>query len=103
MKLLLPCKTIRTSAGQTLHNILVEVLLYIGSAMALAVGCQPEGTCCQCCFVLTGRLYFVDVAMASAAGAEAPALRARAPAGEGILLLTTAPPELLFLVRSVAA
>jgi hypothetical protein len=98
MKLLLPCKTIRTSASQTLHNILVKVLLYIGSSMALAVGCQPEGTCCQCCFVLTGRLCFVDVAVASAAGAEA-----RAPAGEGILLLTIAPPELLFLVRSVTA
>jgi hypothetical protein len=46
---------------------------------------------------------FVEVVVAGAAAAEAPALRAHVPADEGVLSLTTAPLELLLLVRSVAA
>jgi hypothetical protein len=59
--------------SQTLHGVLEEVLLYIGSAMALLVGCQPEDTCYQCCFALTGRMCFVGVVAASAAATETPA------------------------------
>jgi hypothetical protein len=46
---------------------------------------------------------FVEVAVASAAVAEAPALRAHVCADEGVLSLTADPPELLFLVQFVAA
>jgi hypothetical protein len=46
---------------------------------------------------------FVEVVVAGAAAAEAPTLRAHVPTDEGVLLLTVALPELLFLVRSVAA
>jgi hypothetical protein len=45
---------------------------------------------------------FAEVVVAGAAAAEAPALRAYVPADKGVLSLTVAPPELLFLVRSVA-
>jgi hypothetical protein len=103
MTLLLAHKTLRTSAGQTLHSILVEVLLYTGFATTLVVGCQLEDTCYQCCFILTGRMCFAKVVVADAAIAEAPALTAHVPADEGALLLAATPPELLFLVRSVAA
>jgi hypothetical protein len=41
---------------------------------------------------------FVEVVVASAAAAEAPALRAHVPVDEGVLSLTIALPELLFLV-----
>jgi hypothetical protein len=89
--------------GQTVYSILVDVLLCIGSAMVLAVGCQLDDTCCQCCFASTGRMYFVEVVVAGAAAAEAPDLTAHAPADEGVLSLAVAPLELLFLVRYVAA
>jgi hypothetical protein len=46
---------------------------------------------------------FVQVVAAGATATEAPALRAHVPTGEGVLSLTVDPPELLFLVRSVAA
>jgi hypothetical protein len=64
--------------------------------MVLAIGCQPEDTCYQCCFVSTGRMCFVEVVVAGAAAAEAPALRAHVLTDEGVLLLTVALPELLF-------
>jgi hypothetical protein len=41
---------------------------------------------------------FVEVVVAGAAAAEAPALRAHVPADEGVLSLAAAPPELFFLV-----
>jgi hypothetical protein len=71
--------------------------------MVLAVGCQLEDTCCQCCFASTGRMYFVEVVVAGGAAVEAPALMAYAPTDEGVLSLAVAPLELLFLVRYVAA
>jgi hypothetical protein len=95
-------KTLRTSVGQTLHSILAEVLLSIGSATVLPVGCQLEDTYCRCCFASTGRLCFVEAVVAGAAAVEAPALRAHVPTDEGVLSLATAPPELLFLVQFVA-
>jgi hypothetical protein len=102
-KLLSPLKTSRTSAGQTLHSILAEVLPYIGLARALAVDCQLEDTCCRCCFVLTGRMCSVEVVMADTGAVEAPALRPRVPDDEGVLLLVVAPRELIFRVQSVVA
>jgi hypothetical protein len=98
MKLLPPHKTLRTSMGQTLRSILVEVLLYIGSAMVLVVGCQPGDTCCRCCFVSTGRMCFVEVVVAGVAAAEVPTLRAHVPADKGVLSLAAASPEFLFHV-----
>jgi hypothetical protein len=103
MKLLLPHKTLRTFMSQTLHSILAQVLLCIGSSTTLVVGCQPEDTCCQCCFVSTGRMCFVEVVAANATAVEAPTLRVHFHANEGVLFLTATPPELLFLVRSIAA
>jgi hypothetical protein len=44
---------------------------------------------------------FVEVVVAGAAVAEAPILRAHVPVDEGVLSLVVAPPELLFLVRSI--
>jgi hypothetical protein len=96
MKLLPPHKTLGTSTGQTLYSILAEVLLCIGSAIVLAVGCQLEDTCCRCCFTSTGRMCFIEVVVAGAV--EAPALRAHAPTDEGALSIPTALPEFLFLV-----
>jgi hypothetical protein len=101
MKLLPPHKTSRTSMGQTLRSILADVLLCMGSAKVLAIGYQPEDTCCQCCFVLTSKICFVEVVVAAAIAAEAPTLRAHVLADEGVLLLAVAPPKLLFLVRSI--
>jgi hypothetical protein len=46
---------------------------------------------------------FVEVVVAGAATAEAPALRAHVPTDECVLSLTAIPPELFFLVRFVAA
>jgi hypothetical protein len=45
---------------------------------------------------------FVEVVVAGAATAEAPALRAHVPTDECVLSLAAIPPELLFLVRFVA-
>jgi hypothetical protein len=97
-----PHKTLRTSVGQTLRSVLVEALLCIGSATVLPIGCQLEDTYCRCCFASTGRFCFVEAVVASAT-VEAPAIRAHVPTDEGVLLLSTAPPELLFLVQFVAA
>jgi hypothetical protein len=80
MKLLQPHKTSRTSMGQTLQSILVEVLLCIGLAMVLAVCCQPEDTCYECFFVLTGRVCFAEVVVTDAAATRVSALRAHVPA-----------------------
>jgi hypothetical protein len=54
--------------GQTLHSILVEVLLCTVVAMGLAISCLPMGTCCRCCpmFVSTAAMVFPGVE----AGAE---------------------------------
>jgi hypothetical protein len=98
-----PHKTLGTFLVQTLQSILAEVLLCIGSATVIAVGCQPEDTCCRCCFVSTGRMCFVQVVVVGATTVGAPALRAHVPADKGVLSLPIAPPELLFLVRSMAA
>jgi hypothetical protein len=98
MKLLPPYKTLRTSVGQTRHSILAEVLLCIGSAMVLVVGCQPKDTCYRCCFDLTDRICFVEVVVASAAAMEAPAMRAHVPTDKSVLSLAAALPELLFLI-----
>jgi hypothetical protein len=88
---------------QTLYNVLVEVLLYIEVAMALAVGCQPEDTYCQCCFVLTGEMYFAkEVASVDVTVVKVLAPRADIPTGEGVLLPVATLPEVLFLVQSVA-
>jgi hypothetical protein len=88
--------------GQTLRSILAKVLLCIGSAMMLVVGCQLEDTCCRCCFASTGRMCFVEIVVASAAAAEALALMAHAPTDEGVLWLAATLPKLLFLVQSIA-
>jgi hypothetical protein len=94
--------TSRTFEGQTLHITLVEVLLYIVLAMVLAGSCQLEDTWCRCYFVLRGEICFVEAVVGDTAVAEALALWAHVPDDEIALLLITAPPELLFLVRSVA-
>jgi hypothetical protein len=80
------------------------VLLCIEAVTELVVGCQPEDTYCRCYFVLTGEMYFAgEVVAADVAVVKVLALRAHILAGEGVLLLIAALPELLFLVRSVVA
>jgi hypothetical protein len=90
--------------GQTLHNILADILLYIVAAMGLAVSCQPRGTCYRCCLVFVSTtvvaLSGAEVVVVDAAAAEALALRVHALAGEGFLLLAAALLGLLFLVQS---
>jgi hypothetical protein len=72
--------------------------------MGLAIGCQPHGTYCQCYFVSTADAYFVEEAIVvDIAAAEALALWARVPVGEGFLLLAAALLELPLLVRSAGA
>jgi hypothetical protein len=72
--------------------------------MELVVGCQPRGTYCQCCFASTGEAYFAkEVTVVDVAIAKALAVRAHLPTGEGVLLLVATLPELVFLVRSIAA
>jgi hypothetical protein len=46
---------------------------------------------------------FVEVVVAGVASVKAPDPTAHAPTDEGVLSLDVAPPELLFLFRSVAA
>jgi hypothetical protein len=77
----------------------VEVLLYIEVAMALTVGCQPEDTCCRCCYVLIVE----GVVAADTVATKALALTDHVPADGGVQLLTVALPELFFLVLSAAA
>jgi hypothetical protein len=82
----------------------VEVLLYIGLAMALAASCQLKNTWCRCCFVLIDWMYSAeDIATVGIAVVEVLGLSVHPRANEGVLLLTTSPPELLFLVRFVVA
>jgi hypothetical protein len=89
---------------RTLHSILAEVLLYIEAITELVAGYQPRDTYCRCCFVLSGEMYFAEeVVVADVAVMRALALKAHVPTDEGVLLLATAPPELLFLVRFVVA
>jgi hypothetical protein len=45
---------------QTLHSILAEVLLCIEVATELVVGYRPGDTYCQCCFPLSGEMYFAE-------------------------------------------
>jgi hypothetical protein len=91
--------------GQTLHNILAEVLFSIAVAMGLTVSCLPRGTCCQHydVFVSTTTMVFsgAEAVAVVVVAAEALALRVHALAGEGHLLLAAALLELLFLVQSV--
>jgi hypothetical protein len=102
MKLLPLHTTSKTFGGQTLHSTLVEVLLCIGLAMALATSCRLEDAWRRCYFVLRGEMHFVGAVVADIAAAEALALRAHVPDDEGALLLVAALPESHFLVRSVA-
>jgi hypothetical protein len=82
-----------------LHNTLVEVLLCIEAATGLAVDCRSGDTYYRCCFVTTTHVYFVEeVVVVGIAAAEALALRARVPVGEGVLLRAATLLELLFLV-----
>jgi hypothetical protein len=70
----------------------------------LTIGCQPKGTCYQCCCVLTSEMYFAEcVVAADTAVAKALALMGPVPADEGVQLLIAALPKLLFLTLSVAA
>jgi hypothetical protein len=62
--------------GWTLHNILVEVLLYIVAAIGLAISCLPRGTCCQHYHVFVSTTTAVVAVVA-----EALALRVHALAG----------------------
>jgi hypothetical protein len=85
----------------------VEVPLYIGAAMGLAVSCQPGGTCYRCCLVFAST---TAVARSSAESVvvdvgvlEALALGVHALAGEGFLLLAVALFGLLFLVQYATA
>jgi hypothetical protein len=72
------------------------VLLFI--EVGTELGYQPEDTYCRCYFVFTGEMYFADeVVVADVAVERALALRAHVPADGGVLLLTAALPELLFL------
>jgi hypothetical protein len=84
---------------QILHNSSVKVSLYIGVTIGLAVGCQPGGAYYRSYFVSAAEEFFVGEAIvADTAVAEALALRAHVPVGGGILLLTAALLELIFLV-----
>jgi hypothetical protein len=85
----------------------VEVSLYIGVAMGLAVSCQPGGTYYRCCPMLAGAVASTTVVMSSGVAeavvvdvvvAKALALGVHALTGKGFLLLTTALLGLLFLV-----
>jgi hypothetical protein len=93
--------------GQTLHSILVEVLLCTVVAMGLVVTCLPRGTCCRCysAFVSTADVVFpsAEADVVAVAAAEALALRALALADEGPLLLAPALPGLLFPARFATA
>jgi hypothetical protein len=106
---LLPLHTTsRTFGGQTVHSTLVEVLLCIGLAMALATSCQLEETWCRCCFVLRGDMHFVKVVVADTTAAEALALWAHVPDNEGALghclssshMLLHESQALIFLVKA---
>jgi hypothetical protein len=79
-------------------------MLCIKVAMELVVGYQLGDNYCRCCFVLSGEMYFAEeVVVADVAVTRAIAPRAHVPADGGVLLLTAALPELLFLIRFVAA
>jgi hypothetical protein len=88
--------------GRTLRSILVDVPLYIGVAMGLAVSYQPRGTCYQCCLVFVTTTIAAhsgaEVVVVDVAVAEALALGVHALAGEGFPLLVVALLGLLFLV-----
>jgi hypothetical protein len=72
-------------------------------ATVLAVDCRAEDTCCVCCFVLHGKMCFVEVVVADAAAAKVPTLWAHVCVDLEALLLVVALLELLFLVRSTVA
>jgi hypothetical protein len=90
--------------GRILHNILAEVLIYIVTAMGLAVTCLPRGTCCRHyhVFVSTTATVLSSAEAAVVVAAVANALELRV-AGEGALLLVVALLGLLFLIQSAAA
>jgi hypothetical protein len=90
----------RGICGNRIHrSILAEVLLYIGVATGLAIGCRPGDTYRRCCFVLADEIYFAEVVVvAGAAVVEALALRAHLLVDEGVLLRIAALSELLFSV-----
>jgi hypothetical protein len=80
------------------------VLLCIGVATRLTAGCRPGDTYCRCCFVLAGKVCFVEeVAVVGAAVAEALALRAHVPIDEDVLLRVAVLSELLFPAQFIVA
>jgi hypothetical protein len=85
----------------------VEVPLYIGVAMGLAVSCQPGGTYYRCCPVLASAIASTTVVMSSGVAeavvvdvvvVKALTLGVHALADKGFLLLTAALLGLLFFV-----
>jgi hypothetical protein len=86
--------------GQTLHSILVRVLLCTVVATGLAVSCLSRGTCCRryLAFVSTIAVVFPDAEADAVVvvAAKALALSALALASDGPLLLAAGLPELLF-------
>jgi hypothetical protein len=87
-----------------LCSILVEVLLCIRVATRLAAGYRPRDTYCRCCFILTGKMCFAEeVVVASAAIAEALALRAHVLVDEDVLLCIAVLFGLLFPAQFAAA
>jgi hypothetical protein len=84
--------------GQTLHSILVRVLLCTVVATGLAVSCLSRGTCCRryLAFVSTIAVVFPDAEADAVVVVGAKALALSALASDGPLLLTAGLPELLF-------
>jgi hypothetical protein len=84
--------------GQTLHSILVRVLLCTVVATGLAVSCLSRGTCCRryLAFVSTIAVVFPDAEADAVVVVAAKALALSALASDGPLLLAAGLPELLF-------
>jgi hypothetical protein len=80
------------------------MLLCLEVATKLVVGYQLGYTYCRCYFVLSGKMYSPkEVVVVDSTVMRALGPRARIPADGGVLLLVVALPEVLFLVRFVAA
>jgi hypothetical protein len=93
--------------GLTVHNILLEAPLYIGTAMGLAVSCQPGVTCYRCYLVLASTTTVAhsgaEAVVVGVAAAKGLALGVHSLAGEGFLLLATTLLGLFFRVQSTTA